>query len=131
MKVESTSKDCCGAIITAGNNSLELLSSVQLDRSSFCPVELLTGAIAACITLTIKASAAQRKFALDHVDVSVESDIEYGKPTNGKHKIEVRLYGTLKKNERITLMKVAQACHVSRLLQGENIFDFNFITQEQ
>lgn len=130
MKVHSTSKDCCGALVSAGSNTLELLSAVQLDRSSFCPVELLTGAIAACITLTIKASAEQRQFALDHVEVSVESNIEYGKPTNGKHTIDVHLYGQLKKNERITLMRVAQACHVSRLLQGENDFDFNFVMQE-
>lgn len=130
MKVYSTSKDCCGALITAGENSLELLSSVQLGRSSFCPVELVTGAIAACITLTIKASAKQRAFALDHVDVNIESDITYSKPAIGKHKIEVHLYGDLAKNEKITLMKVAQACHVSRLLQGVNEFDFTFVTQQ-
>jgi uncharacterized OsmC-like protein len=130
VKVHSTSKDCCGALISAGNNSLELLSAVQLDRSSFCPVELLTGAIAACITLTIKASAEQRQFALDHVEVTVESNIEYGKPAHGKHKIDIQLYGKLKKNEKITLMRVAQSCHVSRLLQGDNEFDFNFVTQE-
>lgn len=131
MKIHSTSKDCCGAIISAGNNSLELLSAVQLDRSGFCPVELLAGAIAACITLTITASAEQRQFPLDHVDVTVESNIKYGKPAHGKHKIDVHLYGKLKKNERITLMKVAQQCHVSRLLQGENEFGFNFVTEEQ
>ena len=131
MKVQATSKNCCGALITAGNNSLELLSAIQLNRSSFCPIELLTGAIAACITLTVKASADQRKFPLDHVDVKVQSDIEYGKHAHGRHKIDVYLHGNLKENERITLMRVAQGCHVSRLLHGENEFDFNFVSQDQ
>jgi putative redox protein len=95
------------------------------DRDNMCPVELLSSALASCVTLTLRAVAEIRGFPVESINVRVVTTPDYGRPARAEHRIEIGLQGNLSEKERTILFREAKSCHVHKLLSGENSFSFN------
>lgn len=124
LKVTATTRNTTGVVISSGSVRLELDYSDRPGRETLCPVELLTSALAGCVSLTIRAVAETRGFPLDALDVTVATDPDYGRPSRAEHRVDIALHGDLSDKERTILFRSAKACHVHKLLGGENSFFF-------
>ena len=124
LTVHATTQGTAGVALNAGNRALQLDFADNMNRNIPCPVELLSMALAGCVSLTIRAVAEARNFPLEHVDVEVATAPEYGRPTKTEHVVTIILHGTLTPKERIILLRSAKTCHVHKLLGGENTFRF-------
>lgn len=124
MHIQATTNAVCGVSINAGSRNLKIDYADLSGRENPCPVELVSMALAGCVSLTIRAVADARNFPLEHVDVNISTSPEYGRPTKTHHTIDIVLHGTLTPKERIILLRSAKACHVHKILGGENTFRF-------
>ncbi len=98
------------------------------------PYEMLLGALAACITITLRLYAGHKGIPLRGVNVSVEFDrvhaedcLECDNPEGGmieRIKTKVTLKGTFDDAQRKRLAQVAERCPVHKTLsKGVQIFD--------
>ncbi len=98
------------------------------------PYEILLGALAACITTTLRLYSDHKGIPLRGVDVSLEFDrvhaedcLECDNPNGGlidRIKTKVTLRGTFDDAQRIRLAQVAERCPVHKtLVRGIQIFD--------
>ena len=98
------------------------------------PYEILVGALAACISITLRLYANHKGIPLQGVDVSAEFDrvhaedcLECDNPEGGMiERIETRvtLRGTFDDAQRARLAQVAERCPVHKTLaNGVQIFD--------
>ncbi len=98
------------------------------------PYEILLGALAACMTITLRLYADHKGIPLQSVDVSVEfarvhaeDCLECDNPEGGmieRIKTEVTLRGTFDDAQRTRLAQVAERCPVHKtLVKGVQIFD--------
>ena len=68
--------------------------------------------------------AEARNFPLENAEVRVSTSPDYGRPTRTEHSVDIVLHGPLSAKERIILLRSARACHVHKVLGGENTFAF-------
>ena len=98
------------------------------------PYEILLGALAACITTTLRLYSDHKGIPLRGVDVSLEFDrvhaedcLECDNPNGGlidRIKTKVTLRGTFDDAQRTRLAQVAERCPVHKTLaRGIQIFD--------
>ncbi len=98
------------------------------------PYEILLGALAACITTTLRLYSDHKGIPLEGVDVYLEFDrvhaedcLECDNPNGGmidRIKTEVTLRGTFTDAQRTRLAQVAERCPVHKtLVRGIQIFD--------
>lgn len=106
--------------ITAGKNALladEPLSKGGQEKG-FNPYELLASSLSACTAATIKIFAERREWSLAEVQVRVilEDKVAEGGALFKKY---ITLKGDLDEKQRETLLKVAHACPVQKILTGD------------
>ncbi len=106
------------------------------------PYESLLGALAACITVTLRLYANHKGIQLDGVDVSLELDrvhaddcLECDDPDGGmieRIKTNVTVFGKFDDTQQTRLAQVAQRCPVHKTLaKGVHIIDsVSFATNE-
>ncbi len=98
------------------------------------PYEILLGALAACITTTLRLYSDYKGIPLKGVDVSLEFDrvhaedcLECDNPNGGmidRIKTKITLRGTFTDAQRTRLAQVAERCPVHKtLVRGIRIFD--------
>ena len=98
------------------------------------PYEILLGALAACITTTLRLYSDYKGIPLEGVDVSLEFDrvhaedcLECDNPNGGmidRIKTKITLRGTFTDAQRTRLAQVAERCPVHKtLVRGIQIFD--------
>lgn len=98
------------------------------------PYEILLGALAACITTTLRLYSDHKGIPLQGVDVSLDFDrvhaedcLECDNPNGGmidRIKTEVTLRGAFTDAQRTRLAQVAERCPVHKtLVRGVQIFD--------
>lgn len=99
------------------------LHTVQIDEpeclggsdSAPAPFDLLAGALAGCVSITVRMYADRKGLELSDVDVGVELDREVKPP---RATITLQLPDGLEPAQVQRLEHVAKACPVSRLLEG-------------
>lgn len=96
-----------------------LVSDEPIDKGGkdlgFSPKELLTSALAACTTITLRMYANHKEWDLQ--DVNIEVELERDKDTNQTtitRKIE--LIGNLDEEQRKRLIAIANSCPVHKIL---------------
>ncbi len=98
------------------------------------PYELLLGALAACITITLRLYADHKGISLDGVNVTLEFDrvhaedcLECDDPEGGmldRIRTEVTIFGSFDDAQRTRLAQVAERCPVHKTLARRvQIFD--------
>ena len=98
------------------------------------PYEILLGALASCITTTLRIYSGYKGIPLEGVDVSLEFDrvhaddcLECDNPNGGmidRIQTQVTLRGTFTDAQRTRLAQVAERCPVHKtLVKGIQIFD--------
>jgi putative redox protein len=86
------------------------------------PLEMLSGALAGCIAVTMEMYAARKGWDLPSVEVECQfTPAERGTPT--KFNIVMRLPDTLTDEQVARLEVIAAKCPVHRTLDGEVMFD--------
>ena len=119
-----------GQDIAAGDHRLsadEPASIGGLDRG-LTPYQLLSSALGACTTMTLRMYAARKKWPLERATVTVrqekihaadcaECETEMGKIDSFQREIE--LSGPLDREQRDKLLEIADKCPVHRTLHGE------------
>jgi putative redox protein len=92
------------------------------------PYQLLSAALGACTTMTIRLYAAHKKWPLEHASVTVRHDKIHAadcadcETREGKIDIferEIRLTGTLDDEQRRRILEIADKCPVHRTLHSE------------
>ena len=86
------------------------------------PKELLTGALASCIAMTVRMHADRSNWALDEVFVEVELDTETNKGTSIFRK-NVRFTGNLTEEQIKRLHVIATKCPIHKLLQNPIVME--------
>lgn len=130
LQVHATSADTDGVLVSSASGRLELDYADRSDRGLLCPVELLGSALAGCVALTIRAVAAARGYPLERVDVDVTTVPDYALPPKAEHRVHIALQGDLDDKARTILFRSAKACHVHKILGGENAFHFELATDK-
>lgn len=98
------------------------------------PYEILLGALAACIAITLRLYANHKGIALEGVDVAIEFDrvhaddcLECDDPEGGmleRIQTEVTIFGSFDDAQRTRLAQIAERCPVHKtLVKGVHIFD--------
>lgn len=84
------------------------------------PVQLLSGALASCTTMTLQMYARHKKIAVDRVQVTVtsESSRESGMTNTTFHR-RIEITGELDNTVRQRMLEIADRCPVHRVLHGE------------
>lgn len=80
------------------------------------PHDLLDGALASCIAMTVRIAADVRQTKLDHVVADVTHDVIDGIAV---FTCTLLLVGELSDKERAGLSRVAHHCPISKMLEGE------------
>ena len=79
------------------------------------PVQLLSGALAACTAMTIQMYAARKQWPLTRVTVSVTKQSVDGATEFVR---DVKLEGTLDEEQRARLLGIANKCPTHKILSG-------------
>jgi putative redox protein len=82
------------------------------------PYDLLSAALAACTTLTVRLYADRKAWPLEHVAVSVEYAKETGASPPDLFQRTIILTGALDEHQRNRLFDIAEHCPVHRTLTG-------------
>lgn len=85
------------------------------DGSAPAPHELLSAALAACISTTVVMYARTKEWPLERVEVDVDYD---HKATPRRFEVDVRLQGDLDEEQLARLERVAESCPVRRALEA-------------
>ena len=128
LQVRATSADTDDVIVSSSGGSLKLDYADREGRRLLCPVELLSAALAGCTAMTVRAVAAARGYPLEQVDVDVGTTPDYGRSPGAAHRVRISLRGDLDDKARTILYRSAKACHVHKILSGENSFVFELAT---
>lgn len=81
----------------------------------FNPFELLSAALAACTSATVRMYADRKGWILKEIKVDIHAVKEDGSP-NAQLKRTIELTGTLDDKQRERLLKVAEACPIHKIL---------------
>jgi len=76
------------------------------------------------MVLTMAAVADNKKINLDVVDVRISYEIHAGRTWSTRFDIRIDLGKKLTPRERAILFNSARGCEVSKLLSGENTFNY-------
>jgi len=76
------------------------------------------------MVLTVAAVADNKKIKLDVVNVLIDYAIQTGKSWSTRFGIRIDLGNKLSPRERTILFNSARGCEVSKLLSGENRFNY-------
>ena len=82
------------------------------------PMEMVAGALAACISITLRMVAQRKGWPLDGVEASVnvaKEDVEGARPRD-RFEVDVTLMGPLDDVMRAELTRIASRCPVHRVL---------------
>jgi putative redox protein len=113
--------------IDAGNHTFitdEPLDSGGLDLGP-TPMDLLVGALGACVAVTVRLYADRKKWPLEGVDVDVEMEryksAEYPAYTGTddfvhEFKLKINFKGELTEEQRMRLLEIAGKCPVHRAI---------------
>jgi hypothetical protein len=76
------------------------------------------------MVLTMAAVADNKKISLDVVDVRIRYEIQAGRSWSTRFDVRIDLGNKLTPRERTILFNSARGCEVSKLLSGENKFNY-------
>jgi putative redox protein len=82
------------------------------------PYDLLSAALAACTTMTVRLYADHKAWPLEHIAVNVEHAKETGAAPPDVFHRTVTLTGPLDEEQRARLLQIAERCPVHRTLTG-------------
>ncbi len=82
------------------------------------PYDLLSAALAACTTMTVRLYADRKAWPLEHIAVSVEYAREAGASPPDLFQRTIILTGALDAEQRHRLLDIAEHCPVHRTLTG-------------
>ena len=119
--VRSTTDDLCQELLLDGRHRLTIDEPEALGGTDTAPspVELLAGALAGCVTVTLRMYARRKEWELGEIGVDVEIDKDASPPSCC---ITVDLPDGLDDERIVRLERIALACPVSRMLhQGVDI----------
>jgi putative redox protein len=103
------------------------------------PMEMVMGALGSCIAMTMKMYADRKKWNLERVEVTVESERfnakdypEYEGDEHYVHEIRkrVKLFGDLSDDQRNRILEIGGKCPVHRLLATPTFFKDDLLSTE-
>jgi uncharacterized OsmC-like protein len=110
------------ALIDTDGTSFRLARRDDASSRIGCPMQMVVGALGACIVLTLDAVAKNKGMAL----ADVEARLDYHTDSNGQTEFQVALQldAGLSKRERQILYQSAKLCEVGKLLKSEVTIDY-------
>jgi uncharacterized OsmC-like protein len=110
------------AVIRNGNSSFRVARGDDTGSRVDCPMQMLVGALGACIVLTVDAVAKNKGIVL----TDFETRLNYSTDGNGHTKFEVALHlgSDLSDRERKILYQSAKLCEVGKLLKSDIEIDY-------
>ncbi|HUG60636.1 MAG TPA: bifunctional alpha/beta hydrolase/OsmC family protein [Methylomirabilota bacterium] len=103
------------------------------------PYQLLSSALGACTTMTIRLYARKKGIALTHVSVDVLHDKRHADDSaelgTAKQKVDhfrriVRLEGDLTEDQRASILAIADKCPVHRTLHGQAVIETDLVEMD-
>jgi putative redox protein len=111
------------SIISNGKHSIlgdEPIKSGGTDLG-LAPTELVLAGIAMCKVATVRFIARRKGYAVEDVDAKLEQVVSRGE--NGKLKthikVTIQIQGDITEDQKVELLKQADACYVHRMIEGE------------
>ncbi len=110
------------ALVETGGGSVRMVRRDDAAGRAGCPMQMVVGALGACIVLTLDAVAENKKIALSDVDVRLGCHTD----GNGRTEFQVtlRLDADLSERERKILYQSAKLCEVGKLLKSNVTIDY-------
>jgi uncharacterized OsmC-like protein len=103
------------AFVTSDGRSFEVSRRDRNTAQGECPMQLLTGALGACIVLTLDAVAQNKGIALS----KLKARLAYTSKDNETcFYVELELEGALTDREKKILFQSARSCEVAKILKG-------------
>jgi uncharacterized OsmC-like protein len=113
------------ALVTTATGRLHVSQKDRTNAISNCPMQLMLGALGACIMLTVNAVAKHKGIAIDDSFVCME----YFKEKSGgiRFQVDLKLNDRLTSRERKILYHSARACEVGKIIKGDVRIDYDLL----
>lgn len=110
------------ALIHTDGSSFRMVRRDEATSRAGCPMQMVVGALGACIILTLDAVAKNKGIALTDVEVR----LDYHTDGNGHTAFQVALQldADLSERERKILYRSARLCEVGKLLKSDVTIDY-------
>jgi uncharacterized OsmC-like protein len=110
------------ALIHSGGDNFRMARRDDTRSQIGCPMQMVVGALGACIALTLDAVAKNKGIAL----ADFEARLDYHTDGNGQTEFEVilQLDAGLSERERKILYQSAKLCEVGKILKSDVSIDY-------
>ena len=110
------------ALVQTDGGTLRMVRRDDAAGRAGCPVQMVVGALGACIVLTLDAVAKNKQIALSDVEVRLDCHTD-GKGRTG-FQVTLQLDADLSERERKILYQSAKLCEVGKLLKSDVTIDY-------
>ncbi len=110
------------ALVETDGGSFRMVRRDDAAGRSGCPMQMVVGALGACIVLTLDAVAKNKKIALS--DLEVRIGCHTGGNGNTEFQVALQLDADLSERERKILYQSAKLCEVGKLLKSNVTIDY-------
>ena len=110
------------ALVQADSAHFRIARSDDADGRTGCPMQMVVGALGACIMLTLDAVATHKGIVLTDCEVR----LDYRTDGNGRteFQVDLQLGADLSARERKILFQSAKLCEVGKLLKSDVAIDY-------
>lgn len=86
----------------------------------FSPTDLVLSGIAMCKVATVRYIARLKNWEIGNVDAELEQEVtRNGKELSTHVKVKITIEGDITEEQRLELLKQADACYVHRMIEGD------------
>jgi uncharacterized OsmC-like protein len=110
------------ALVQSGGGSFRMVRRDDTAGRAGCPLQMVVGALGACIVLTLDAVAKNKKITLS--DLEVRLDCHTDGNGHSEFQVALQLDADLSERERKILYQSAKLCEVGKLLKSDVSIDY-------
>lgn len=110
------------ALIHTDSSSFRLARRDDATRRAGCPMQMVVGALGACIALTLDAVARNKGIALDDFEARLACHTDGN--GHAEFQVALQLDADLTDRERKILFQSAKLCEVGKLLKSDVTIDY-------
>lgn len=113
------------ALVTTANGRLHVSQKDRTNAISSCPMQLMLGALGACIMLTVNAVAKHKGIDIGDSDVC----LDYCKDESGgtRFLVDLKLDERMTSRQRKILYQSARICEVGKIIKGDVQIDYDLL----